>query len=167
MCVRIEEGLFGGVWVGSAAPRLAVPCGTHCWLPPWHLPPACSAAACLPACCSIQLCGHPAPPRSLPSDRRRRTDHRVPRRRCSHLVNARRGRPGSEARGGGRGHFWFSIVYGKRSSKDTERRYRRGRIQSAHTVCSVLFQIRGGVKDFLHFLKRDGALARAKIFFEL
>lgn len=42
-----RRGSFGGVWVGSAAPRLAVPCGTHCWLPPWHLPPACSAAACL------------------------------------------------------------------------------------------------------------------------
>lgn len=46
---------------GSAALRLAVPCGTRCWLPPWHLPFVLWLFMCCCCCCCIQLCGDTAP----------------------------------------------------------------------------------------------------------
>lgn len=88
---------------GSAAPRLAVPCGTHCWLPPWHLlfpaPTLCVLLLFYPA-----VRTHSAVmPRQFCS-----TDRFIGRltgyfrgERDAHRMDGERG----EARGGGRGHF--------------------------------------------------------------
>lgn len=93
---------------GSAALQLAVPCGTRCWLPPWHLPFVLWLFMCC-CCCCIQLCGDTAPlcpVSSIPPTGS--VIKRFIREYCGRALDVR----GRQARGGRRGPLLLSIVTG-------------------------------------------------------
>lgn len=130
---------------GCVAPRLAVPCGTHCWLPPWHLPFPSLLWRCVCGCCSIQLCEHAAPSCPIGSAARiigRLTGLFVFRGRAGRALDGQAAR-----RGEADGATLTLHRYVKRSSKDTERRD-RGRIQSVQCVCPFFCEIQVFLIEF-------------------
>lgn len=146
----------------APAPRLAVPCGTHCWLPPWHLPfPA-------PALCVLLF---------VPSQLCAIAQHRHAPIRSAALIIGRgesgRALDGQGARRGeGRqvGPLRLSIVTGNGAP-----RTRRGEAGGASSPFSVfvhfyypfvLIQVIE-YEEKWRFPKRDGALSVAQIFLEL
>lgn len=129
MNVRCEFGQEG-LDSGSAVPRLAVPCGTHCWLPLWHL-----FFPALTPC--VRMLFHPA----VRTRRTVRSSARIVGRWTGFIYGSEGGSRRA-GRTGRRGHFGSPSVR-ETSSKDTERRD-EGRIQSAQCVgaCFCLGVIR-------------------------